>query len=102
MKKFVKKKLGFFLYEWEEFEERWAGENPDLYQATVQLRDELTDYYAGRMIAAYQDYIPGDYMSRVAPEVRSKYSDYLMEYALRTYAMFTSHPPTLIEVTNVQ
>ena len=98
----VATKPGMFLYVWEEFEERWAGENPDLYRATVQLRDELTDYYTGRMIARYQDFIPGDYMSRVAPEVRSKYSDYLMEYALRTYAMFTPHSPILIEVTNVQ
>lgn len=97
----VASKPEMFLYEQEEFEERWKEENPDLYQAAVQLKDRLTDYYAGRMIATYQD-LPEDYINKVTPDVRRAYSDYLMEYALRTYAMFTPRPPTLIEVKNVK
>ncbi len=97
----VASKPGMFLYEWEEFEARWAGENPDLYQAMIQLRDELADYYAKRMVAAYQG-LPQDYMDRIAPDVESKYRDYLLEYALRTYAMLAPRPPRLIEVRNVR
>lgn len=92
---------GFFLYDWEEFAGRWAEENPELHQATVQLRDGLTDYYANRMVAVYRD-LPQEYMDRVAPEVRETYSNYLMEYAIRTYAMLTPNPPALIEVKRIK
>lgn len=93
-------KPGMFLYNREEFEERWAGENPELFQATVQLKDRLTDYYTRRMLAMYSN-LPAEYMDKISPEVRSTYNDYLMEYAVRTYAMFTPNPPTLIEVKNI-
>lgn len=92
---------GMFLYEWEELEARWAEENPALYQATVELKDKLRDYYVERMITTYRD-LPQAYMDSVAPEVRDTYDDYLMGYALRTYAMFAPHPPTLIEVKKVK
>lgn len=93
-------KPGMFLYDWEEFEGRWAEENPALFQETVQLKDKLTDYYTRRMLAVYAD-LPVEYMDKISPEVRSTYNDYLMEYAVRTYAMFTPNPPTLIEVKNI-
>lgn len=101
IEKAIAPKPGMSLYEWEEFEERWAGENPVLYQATIQLRDQLTDYYSGRLMGIYKD-LPDEYRDKIAPEVRTTYGDYLMEYALRTYAMFTPRPPTLIEVKNVK
>lgn len=94
-------KPGMFLYEWEGLEERWQEENPALFQATTQLRDHLADHYAGRMLSGYGD-LPETYMSKAEPEVRSTYNDYLMEYALRTYAMLTPRPPTLIEVRTVR
>jgi hypothetical protein len=93
----VASRPGMFLYEWEDLEKNWQQENFPLFEATTQLRDQLTYYYTGRMIQAYGG-LPADYLAMKKPEIALLYRDYLMEYGLRTYAMLTPHPPLLVEI----
>lgn len=93
-------KPGMFLYDGEEFEERWSQENPVLYQETTRLIDQLTGFYSTRMLRAYST-LPADFLTQATPTVEQAYRDYLMEYAVRTYAMLTPNPPVLIEIKAV-
>lgn len=94
-------KPGLFLYEWEALQERWKQENPELYEEVIKLKEALSPYYVARLLNAYKD-LPTAYLEKIEPEVKNQYDYNLLEYALRTYAMFTPHPPVLLEVTKVK
>lgn len=97
----VASKPGMFLYDWEDLESRWKEENPEFYQETVTLKDKLKDYYASRLIRTYRD-LPEEYVQKIISQIHTSYDYELMAYAIRTYAMFTPRPPTLIEIKKVK
>lgn len=90
-------KKGMFIYERESLEEQWQSESPEFYDATIRLRDMLSNFYASRMLATYTN-LPEEFVEKIAPEVHEDYKDSFMNYALRTYVLLAPISPELFEV----
>ena len=94
---------GLSLYKWEEAEEGLRQASPELHDLIVQTKNELAKYYANRLLNAYANHnLPEEVIEAVKPDIEEQYNDFLMEWALRTYSMFTPYPPELHEVTIVR